>query len=500
MRTVPSLFTAKRIDFRSILIFTSIFVLLLCFYLIKNKLYLFDTDDWVNVSMNRSFFPNWGGYNPAKVLPETLLPIVTYVGHYLVYPFTHDLVISSHIVYSVLLSVLITLNVFCFVKIISKDNFLVKLIASIFVLSVLATFCYKDGSNTVFLLSNSSVTTIFHYNITVLANCLAVFYLLAIGNSFTLQQSKKKTILQAFALYYVVFSNLYANVIIVAYSASIILQYLYKVFCFKKKTPIVQILPYIYIAVLWIISAFFEYNGGRAKDIETNFSDYFLLSIENVALAYKTINSAILFVFCIITVVAVFKICLYKSENEYIKKVLGIVVTCFIAWAALVVYLCFLGSKTGPGYILGTGTRLALYFYPLLIVCYLLSIQFCLYKKVSTAFIVVCSIVLIYQFSNSTNSIRNANCPGLSPNLAYAIIEDMHQQLIHEVQQNKSQVIIKVPKFQHGTDNNWPLSIYRGHKFAKAFYRFGELNEKYDAKFIVDYSKNIEFGLIDQKK
>ena len=191
MRTVPSLFTAKRIDFRSILIFTSIFVLLLCFYLIKNKLYLFDTDDWVNVSMNRSFFPNWGGYNPAKVLPETLLPIVTYVGHYLVYPFTHDLVISSHIVYSVLLSVLITLNVFCFVKIISKDNFLVKLIASIFVLSVLATFCYKDGSNTVFLLSNSSVTTIFHYNITVLANCLAVFYLLAIGNSFTLQQSKK---------------------------------------------------------------------------------------------------------------------------------------------------------------------------------------------------------------------------------------------------------------------------------------------------------------------
>ena len=316
MKSLQSIFIFKGKDLKTLLLFAFIFMIILCFYLFKQKLYLFDTDDWINISNNRSFLPKWGGFNPAKVLPETLLPIVTYIGHFLIYPFKHDLVISSHITYSIFFSVLITANVICFVKVAEVSNFFIKVLLSLFVVFVLATFCYQNENNKDFLLSNVSVTTIFHYNIPVLLNCLAVFYLISIRDSFTLKQSKKKTTIQALAFYYVIFSNLYANVILVSYSCSILFQFIFKRFLLKNNRSMTSIVPHMYCALLWLISAIFEYNGGRAKGIETNFLDYILLSIEYVGIVYKSINSALLIFFLLISFIAIFTICIYKNNKD----------------------------------------------------------------------------------------------------------------------------------------------------------------------------------------
>lgn len=499
MKSLQFIVIFKRIKLKSLSSFTLIFMILLCFYLFKQKLYLFDTDDWINITNNRSFLPKWGGFNPAKVLPETLLPIVTYIGHFLIYPFIHDLVISSHITYSIFLSVLITANVICFVKVAEVNNFCIKVLLYIFVLFALATFCYHDGFNKEFLLSNVSVTTIFHYNISVLLNSLAVFYLISIRDSFTLKQSKKKTTIQALALYYVIFSNLYANVILVSYSSSILLLFIFKKILLKNNRSLISIVPHLYCSLLWLISAIFEYNGGRAKGIETNFSDYILSSIKYVGIVYKTINSTLLIFFLLISFIAIITICIYKNNNKILKMALGGVLTSLISWAGLIVYLCVLGSKTGPGYLLSSATRLAFYFYPLLISFYLLSIIFRYFKKSSLIFIVTSSIILIYQFGMSMNTIRYTNFQGIAPDLAYSIIEDMHSQLLINVKEGKQPIIIKVPKLQCGADDNWPLALYGGKRFAKAFYRYGDLDHKIEATFVVDYDKNIKFGLTDDR-
>lgn len=499
MKSLQSIFIFKGKDLKTLLLFAFIFMIILCFYLFKQKLYLFDTDDWINISNNRSFLPKWGGFNPAKVLPETLLPIVTYIGHFLIYPFKHDLVISSHITYSIFFSVLITANVICFVKVAEVSNFFIKVLLSLFVVFVLATFCYQNENNKDFLLSNVSVTTIFHYNIPVLLNCLAVFYLISIRDSFTLKQSKKKTTIQALAFYYVIFSNLYANVILVSYSCSILFQFIFKRFLLKNNRSMTSIVPHMYCALLWLISAIFEYNGGRAKGIETNFLDYILLSIEYVGIVYKSINSALLIFFLLISFIAIFTICIYKNNNKIIKIALGGVLTSLISWTGLIVYLCVLGSKTGPGYLLSSATRLAFYFFPLLIAFFFISILFHFYKKSITIFTVTSSIVLIYQFGTTMNSIRYTNFQGINPDLAYSIIEDMHGQLIDEAKEDKQPIIIKVPKLQCGADDNWPLALYGGNRFAKSFYRYGDLDHKVEATFVDDYNKNIKFGLNDDR-
>lgn len=97
------------------------------------------------------------------------------------------------------------------------------------------------------------------------------------------------------------------------------------------------------------------------------------------------------------------------------------------------------------------------------------------------------------------NTIRSANFQGIRPDLAKAIIEDMHYQLIDESKVDKTPVIIKVPELQCGHNDNWPLALYGGDSFAKSFYLYGDLYHKVEAKFVVDYSKNAKFDLIGDK-
>lgn len=43
------------------------------YYIKINPMYIFDTDDWLNILPSRTILPQWKGCNTIKAMPEVLL-------------------------------------------------------------------------------------------------------------------------------------------------------------------------------------------------------------------------------------------------------------------------------------------------------------------------------------------------------------------------------------------------------------------------------------------
>ena len=59
-----------------ICVFLAIFISMFIFFTGAHPLIIYDGDDWANLSHMRHFIPMWHGFNPIKILPETLMPLV----------------------------------------------------------------------------------------------------------------------------------------------------------------------------------------------------------------------------------------------------------------------------------------------------------------------------------------------------------------------------------------------------------------------------------------
>ena len=73
----------SKIDF---LFLFSIFIFSFYFFTSIHPLYIFDTDDWINMAMWRTLYPSTVNYNPSKILPEVLFPLVSLFSIKILYP------------------------------------------------------------------------------------------------------------------------------------------------------------------------------------------------------------------------------------------------------------------------------------------------------------------------------------------------------------------------------------------------------------------------------
>ena len=81
-------------NYRRGIFFGLIFLSIVIFFTTAHPLVPYDGDDWLNLSILRKTVPMTGAYNPIKVLPETLFPLVGLVAAYVVYPLIGDYILS----------------------------------------------------------------------------------------------------------------------------------------------------------------------------------------------------------------------------------------------------------------------------------------------------------------------------------------------------------------------------------------------------------------------
>lgn len=87
-----------------ICVFLAIFISMFIFFTGAHPLIIYDGDDWANLSHMRHFIPMWHGFNPIKILPETLMPLVGYLSGYVVTPIVKNYVVSVTIVSALLVT------------------------------------------------------------------------------------------------------------------------------------------------------------------------------------------------------------------------------------------------------------------------------------------------------------------------------------------------------------------------------------------------------------
>ena len=95
----------SKIDF---LFLFSIFIFSFYFFTSIHPLYIFDTDDWINMATWRTLYPSTVNYNPSKIIPEVLFPLVSLFSIKILYPIIDDYVITLNIGIAFFYSVIIT--------------------------------------------------------------------------------------------------------------------------------------------------------------------------------------------------------------------------------------------------------------------------------------------------------------------------------------------------------------------------------------------------------
>lgn len=103
------LFRAKKDSIINIIVQLSIFIFTFIFFTKIFPLIPYDGDDWYFLGAMRNPYPMWGVFNPSKVLPETLEPLVGYFGAFVIYPFSHNYIASLSIASVLLISIIITI-------------------------------------------------------------------------------------------------------------------------------------------------------------------------------------------------------------------------------------------------------------------------------------------------------------------------------------------------------------------------------------------------------
>ena len=157
------------------------------FFTLIHPIYLFDTDDWGNMALSRPLYPSLQTYNPSKVLPEVLIPLISLVSVKLLYPFTNDYTFSSSTGLTLCYILFIFTYIFAIFKFI-KYNLLsftnsddintpkLSVFASFFLI-LIVFFHFSSIQSDQYLFYEVNATCIYHYTIpTILNISLLLFF------------------------------------------------------------------------------------------------------------------------------------------------------------------------------------------------------------------------------------------------------------------------------------------------------------------------------------
>ena len=96
------------------LFFLLIFAFLFIWFSKIHALVVFDADDWSYLAYVRKTTPVWGEWNPAKVFPEVIFPFISTIAAWVLAPITRDYITAQTLMHAFVVSLSITMYLWCF--------------------------------------------------------------------------------------------------------------------------------------------------------------------------------------------------------------------------------------------------------------------------------------------------------------------------------------------------------------------------------------------------
>lgn len=197
--------TAKNSIIPLILLGGGIFLFVLAFYTHFHPLYIFDTDDWANITTNRVPWPTLSAWNPTKLLPEIFMPLIATLGVWLFMPFNNDYIGSMCLAFASFLGIILVFYFISLYAILRKSlkNAAIPAFLVTICLVILHFLPMGNAKTANYMLYSNNVTCIFHYTIPALWNSILVMY--AIRNQDKLVSLKANKLLVGIVIFWIYF-------------------------------------------------------------------------------------------------------------------------------------------------------------------------------------------------------------------------------------------------------------------------------------------------------
>lgn len=481
--------------------FLVIFVFFVVLYTRIVPLVIFNMDDWDFISFgNKRFLPDWGSWNPSRVLPEMLMPFVAQLSVYLIYPFSHDFLGSIELGMAITISAMVTVYSYAFYQMIRKRRghsiYLSYALTLLFLVLHFLIFRTKNESNDYLFNGYYDATTYFFYLIPALLNASLVLAFCPTG-FFSSEMSLRKRALLLPAVYFAVFSNIHQSIILAVYVCFDMLNQLIVAIREKNRKKGIGIWKHIAFLALWGTSLIYENSGGRANGVRYTTNADLIAKIKKSWIMLRDrlcdINGVFLTILICTLIVAITVLCLYlhNKQKEKIKMLFrwnGIQM--LLSAVIALVYVFLICSVSLNFYITRGDVLLSSLFFLFVFMIDIMAILLNKVKKIRfmlPMLLVVCLLQVPTGGQTFKSSINN--------NIPYETARKISREILNSYVeadiQHEDNITIEVPKF---TGGNWPLTN-NGPRISKVLFKYHIISRPINAELVPSADKNKEYNL-----
>ena len=475
---------------------------LLYFWTVAHPLYIYDTDDWTYITQTRMPFPSLKEWNPSKVLPETLMPMITRFGVWALSLSSLDLISTIAISHGFFLTTCVFIYLLLFTR-----RFCIKYKSSkyvfgwILLIITLAHFSVYIGTENEIrhMFYAINLTCVYNYTIPGLFNAGLILVFLINGNKIFLSDSHIKTGVVILLIYLAVFSNLFQSVILPAYIFSILTQNSILAKCKQRILKKNDLILWISIIFIWLVSLAFEFLGSRSSSIRGDI--HLMDSIKAYFRNYTgTDRSYWVICVCIILCAAILWINdIYRRSRKSKEVLLSLIDTDLYIYVCsffiVSLFLVLLCSIAGASYLNRASVFFSIYFFVMLIVMDCLGYLYTHFRAIEMLMpLSAYFLVILTVFSNVRY--RSCNILSYEEQKVKAVDECILKQVTDGVRDGNKDVIVKVPVTTTGSEDNFPIAItYGGDRIEKSLKRLGIISDDISIHLEADDGINQQFGL-----
>lgn len=492
-----------------IIILCIVFVGIFIFY-IKHPLYVFNVDDWTYISYKRLPIPDWRFWNPTRIFPEVIFPIISKIGVFAIYPFMGDYIESIALAFAFSVAVFIIVY-FAMAAFLIDKMFSLNIThwTLVFVIFVIYHFI-NDGNGeklVQYILYGLTLTNTVYYILSSLINAALVLYLMQYDKPLKFELSWK-LLLVAIWVYFAINSNMYSSIILISYTLTRIIYELSDFLKIKKEERKLLLRNFFHeyymlvvILAIYAISLVMEAKGGRSDSLSSGGIELFL----TCSYFAESIVHLTIWLLPLLLVIGGALIILKINQNQSKDAIIDIAYKkmsfiCGLSSFISVVFLILLSSKVTPSYIKSPKILFSWLFWVLLwalfSLCYLVKRIKQIMYTLPVALLIMCYIILcsnsVYVSSyDDTEYISNDN------------VKKIDNYIIKEAQSADAQGIdyveVKVPVFNE--KGNWPLNTeWGGERIATSLYKHGLTKNYVEIKLVEDAELNEKFNIVIGKK
>ena len=497
----------NRVLLGAVIFGVAVFIGFFIFFAVVHPLYVYDTDDWGYIIAQRKAIPIWKDWNPTRVLPETLMPLVAELGVRLFMPVMGDYIGSMAIAFALVLSASYSAYFVLIYYLSARTNKIPahwSLVLGIFMLLLhFLPFMKAMTGNTFMYVTDVNVTCIFYYTIPALLNTSLVL-LFAGGDHIEkadaaqmVKEPKLRYGILLLMIYLAINSDMFQSILLIAYIASILLiEYM--------KGGVKKFLDNFYknriwngVIIVWLLSLLMESEGGRA--VSKEIPDNYLLAVGETLKALgnsvRTLNLLFVFLFIAIEGLAVFLFLTSgqtktDSDKKYVRSTIVYLISLFITTA----YLVLICARIGTGYFSRSDVFSGILFYVMMLIW--TSLVYIIDKAQTKAVIIAMPVViyiLLFETVICEKTYREINTSNYSASVVKEISDDILEQVLLADSQGRMTMELYVPVY--GSSDNWPIGSYGGYRISRALFSHGMISKKIEITIVPTYDKNEQFDL-----